>query len=503
MQSGFAVEGDHIVAVGSDAKVLALAGPSTRRIDLGGAAVIPGLNDSHDHLWNTGRYLVRGIDMVGVASRQELVARLRAAVEKAAPGTVVYTTIGWSVKPGLTRADLDAISATVPIALIANRRGAGMLNTAALARLGISQQQPSWRGEAVPVDKSGEPTGETPGFPASVQMIKVLLPPMTSAEEDKLVKDAMTERNALGITSIRELALWPSGLAALERMRRENQLTVRFSIGMEYPDQENSIPQLAALKRPPMTDAWLQVETSSEEPWAGTMSAAQFTAFVRELNRIGWRAATHVAPSTGHALGADTATDITLAAFEAADRDASLKGKRWSVEHVPFATPLQMKRMEKLGLIVSVQDAGIAPAASIPASLGRMGRQSPIRELLDRNLVVVGGSDYGGPGPASRTPNNPMLSFYFYVTRLNREGKKIAPAQRISRLEALRLFTSNSAFATFQENVKGRIVPGLFADFVILNQDLMTVPEKRILETRPLATFVGGKNVYSAPRSRF
>ena len=96
-----------------------------------------------------------------------------------------------------------------------------------------------------------------------------------------------------------------------------------------------------------------------------------------------------------------------------------------------------------------------------------------------------------------------MIPFYFYVTRKTAAGGMLSPAEKITREEALRVFTVNAAYATFQEKTKGQIAPGMLADFVILNQDLMTVPEDKILTTRPLATFVGGRKVYAAPEAKF
>jgi predicted amidohydrolase YtcJ len=194
---------------------------------------------------------------------------------------------------------------------------------------------------------------------------------------------------------------------------------------------------------------------------------------------------------------ADVAAEDALNAYEAANADSPILGKRWYLEHVPFATPAQMDRMATLGLIISTQDYGYTPApATLPPD--RMAHWNPIRGFLDHRLVVISGDDYNGPNPVDRTPNNPLIEFYYYVTRRNRAGQVLTPSERISRDEALRIMTVNPAYATFQESQRGSITPGLLADFVILNQDLMTVPEDRILATRPLATFVGGHKVFAA-----
>ncbi len=500
----FAVRGDRFVAVGGDAAILKLAGKATRIVDLGGATVIPGLADSHDHLWNAGKYLFRGVDMVGVTSLAEMQSRLRAAVVNAKPGETVFTTTGWNIQPAPMRRDLDAISMTTPIVLIASRRGVGVVNGAALSKLGISKTNASFMGATVPVDKDGEPTGAPPPYPRGVQMIDALLPPLTPRLQDAMVMKAMAERNALGITSTRELAVWPTATAGLQRMRREGKLTLRMALGVEFPAQAETDQYLQALPRPDHADPWLFLDSSGEEPWTpATITPQDYITLMHAERRLGWRPAPHVGADALRGVSADDATDNTLTAYETVDRAAPLNGQRWYIEHAPFATPGEMERMARLGVIVSVQDQGYRPPANASMPPDRMAHMNPVRGFLDHKLVVIAGSDYSGPNPVERETNNPMIPFYFYVTRKTEAGAVLTPSEKISREEALRLFTVNAAYAVFQEGVKGQIAPGMLADFVILNQDLMTVPEEKILATRPLATFVGGKRVYLAPGARF
>ncbi|HUO21723.1 MAG TPA: amidohydrolase [Caulobacteraceae bacterium] len=504
VQSAFAVKGERIVAVGSDAQVLAKAGRGAKRVDLRGAAVIPGLSDSHDHFWNTTRFLVRGVDMIGVGSRAEFDARLRAAVAKASPGEIVYTTVGWAVTPAPTRADLDKISADTPILLIADRRGRSVANSAALRKLGVDKAHPTFHGAPVPVDAQGEPTGEPPGYPISVAWVEALIPPLTDAQKLKLLEAAQQERNALGITAVRDLAVWPDVVRDLQVLRRQGKLTLRIALGVEIPDQAHTAAWVA--EQPPLKrdDPWLFVDSLSEEPWApGSDSVEDYTVLARTLNRQGWRPAPHVSSDPHRGITADIAAEDALQAYEAANRDSPLTGKRWYMEHVPFATPEQMDRMAALGVVISVQDAGYDLPAVAPMPPDRMAHETPVRGLIDHHLTVIGGSDYNGPNPVERAPNNPLIDFYFYVTRRTRDGRVMTPDEKVSRAEALKILTANAAYATFQEKVRGRIAPGLLADFVILDQNLMTVPDDQILTTHPLATFVGGRKVYSASGSSF
>ena len=483
-------------------QVKKLAGKRTRLVDLKGATVIPGLSDSHDHLFNACRFMWRGVDMIGVTSLTEMQSRLKKAVEAAKPGQVVFTTLGWTVNPAPTRKDLDQISAEIPIVLIGSRRGIAVYNSAALKLAGISKENPTFAGMPVPKDASGEPTGVTPGYPAAMHLLAKLLPPMSQAEEEEVIIRGWQERHALGITSIRELAIWPEAVQAYYRVWRQGRLTGRVAMGIEFPDHANTGKYLELMGiAVPFGDrrgcGWIPSAKSPGRP--GRWPTEPYTELMLTLNRLGWRPAPHASADAHRGISFDDTTNQTLDAYEAADRAASIKEKRWYLEHVPFSTPEQIARMAKLGLIISTQDNGYYPALPYyPKEKERLDHQNPIRSFLDAKLVVIGGSDYNGPSSEEMHPNNPLIPFYFYVTRKAKDGNLCAPAEKISRQEALRIFTANAAYATFEEKIKGSIEPGKLADFVILSQDLMTVPDDRILETRPVATYVGGRKVFSA-----
>jgi predicted amidohydrolase YtcJ len=505
VEQAFAVKDGEFVAVGTNAKIKALSGKATRQVDLKGATVIPGLTDNHDHLWDATKYLRQGVDMVGVTSLAEMQNRLRAAVANAKSGEVVFTTTGWTLRPAPTRKDLDAISADVPIVVVGSRRGTGALNSAAFKLAGITKDNPTFEGAKVRTDDAGDLLGNPPPYPQAILLMDKLLPPWTPAAQEEMISQGMRERNALGITSIRELQVWPDAVASYYRLWRQNKLTLRVALGIEYPDQANTEKHLEEFGvGVPFGDHWLRMDSVGEEPWTpGTMAAKPWTDLALSMNRLGWRPAPHVFADPARGTGPDEATNNTLDAYEVADRESTIKDKRWYVEHVPFATPAQMDRMVKLGIIVSIQDAGYNQGFPIRLPKERFEHQNPVREFLDHKLVVIGGSDYGGPNPIEREPNNPMIPFYFYVTRKSRAGDTVGADEKISREDALRIFTVNAAYATFEEKDKGSIAPGMLADFVVLNQDIMLVPDEKILETRPLATFVGGKKVYAAENTIF
>ena len=491
----FAVRGDQYVAVGTDAAIRALAGANTRVVDLRGFAVIPGLTDNHDHLYNSAK-VMRGIDLVGATSTAEVVRRLRDGLAKAKPGETVFGSVGW--RAPLTRNDLDQISADVPIVALRARRGAAVMNSAALKKAEISKGMQTYMGKEIPKDGSGELTGETPDYPAGLHAVDKAVPLPTPDEEEKWIEVGQKQRNALGITSIRDLSNWPAGMRAFERMWRQGRLTIRVSMGLELAVSDPAGLARAQIVTPGFGDHWLRIDSAGERPHApeGDATPEQYKALMLELNRLGWRHSPHV--------GTNEALEAILQAYEAADRESPIRDKRWVVEHIPNVTPPLMERLAKLGVIVSTNMAGYT--GNYDAAVRALGReqaerQTPVREMLDHHLVIVNGSDYGGPTPETTTSNNPFVPLYYYVSRKTRDGRVLGAHEKISREEALRIATTNNAFATWEEKVKGSIEPGKLADFLVLSGDFMTIPEDEILKLHPMATYVGGRRVYAAPEA--
>ena len=195
------------------------------------------------------------------------------------------------------------------------------------------------------------------------------------------------------------------------------------------------------------------------------------------MNRYGWRPAPHV-------NGAE-ALDLVLDGYEAADREKSIRGQRWVLEHATNIRTDQMERFARLGVVVAAQ---FQPYRGTQAAPGAV----PMRDMLNHGLVVSAGSDW--PGATS----NPIIPFYFYVTRKTEDGTKVVgESQKLSRQEALRISTINNAHLTFEEKIKGSIEPDKLADFVILSGDILTVPDEQIRSIHPLATYVGGRKVFS------
>ena len=515
IQEAFAIRGDRILAVGGNKEIQALKGSRTRMVDLRGQTVVPGLQDNHIHPYRYVTTILRGVDLTGVRSLAELSDRLRQAADKAKPGQIIYATGRWSEtdlaeKRGPTRGELDSLAPGHPV-LILQRGSNAYLNTAALKAARIDRTTKALGGEpgSVPKDVKGEPTG------VIVDSNEFLVARLVPIEDLRaLTLKTFQELNALGFTSIREPSLQPEIMRLYRNLYEEGKLTLRIGMGRDLgPGEADDIAQIVgsvgaeggsgnewlrndSLGEFSVDGGWREQVTSTVKTPGGrtetvtaNLSAEKFRQAVMVMNRLGWRPAPHV--------NADDALDLVLDGYEAADREKSIRDKRWVLEHASMLRPDQMDRSARLGVVISAQFQPYRGGASLMQSMARyIGKKRvedmvPMRDMLDRGLIVSTGSDWG-----AGTTNNPFVPFYFNVTRKTEDGLVIGAAQRISRMEALRVSTINNAYLTFEEKIKGSIEPGKLADFVILSQDILTVPEEQIRSTQSLATYVGGQKVF-------
>jgi predicted amidohydrolase YtcJ len=498
-QQAFAIKDDRFVAVGDNRSVRSLAKQSTHLIDLHGRTVIPGLADNHNHLYESAKIMLRGVRLDGIASVPEALERISQAVARAGSGETVYTSalrVPLAERARVTIRELDRISTTVPIALLFGRFGSGVLNNAALRLAGITRDTTSFAGVPVPKDQNGDLTGVIPpdgltaaSIEAGELLLDKVLPPLTDEEEEQFLVTAMHQRNELGLTSIRDLNVWPRAARAYVRLWRKGLLTVRVSLGILAWDSELDSEHFAmTLSNSPTGsgygDAWLRLDSISEFPRPVRRNAQAFVAAATAAARFGWRLSPH--------LGGPDTVNVALDGLEAADRAHPIRDKRWVLEHVPPVPSAELDRMARLGVVISEQTFGYegGPAPS-----------PPMRDLLNHQLIVSAGSDF----LMSTFPStdNPFVPIYFYVTRRAINGQLLGPEQRISREDAIRVSTYNYAYTTFEEKLKGSIEAGKFADFLILSDDLLTIPEEKIISVHPLATYVGGRKVFQTEGGNF
>ena len=494
IREAFAVRGDRFLAIGSTAAIRALAGPQTKLTDLRGHAVIPGLMDNHIHPWRAVFGNLKGIDLTGVHSVGEIGDRIRRGAATAQPGRNIYATGRWnetdlSEKRGPTRAELDQIMPDRPLMVLQARQKA-YLNSAALKAASISRETKAVYGEPLPKDASGEPTGVLTNAWA-IMTVGATLIPIEGIRELSL--QTQQDLNAQGFTSIREPMVPNPIMRMYSTLRREGKLTIRMAMGLDIGAQQAD--ELDDILNPlgvgpGFGDNWLRLDSVGEFAVDGNTSTnptpEMFRRGVMTMHRYGWRPAPHTT--------SDKALDMVLDTYEAADRVRSIASERWVVEHIPMVRTDQLDRLAKLGIVVSAQFQPYRGFENMVKTYGpeRAKRAVPMREMLDHHLIVNAGSDWGG-GPIT----NPFIPIYFYVTRKTENGTVLDLAQKISREEALRVSTINTAYLTFEEDVKGSIESGKLADFLVLSQDILTVPDEQIRSIEPLATYVGGRKVFS------
>ena len=528
----FAVKDGRFLAVGRNAEMRALAGSKTQLVDLRGRTVTPGLLDNHNHqIWKS-RVMHRGVSMAGVTSIPEIMDRLKQEAARLRPGQVVIGSGDWAQgqlreRRNPTRQELDAALPNHPAFLFQTGRNNAHLNSVALKILGIDFSTTDWGSFPILRDANGEPTGELSGGEQVYAADLLLLPQPSEEEQIRWIEEQQAQQHALGLTGIRELVLSPGHQRIYREMHRQGRLTMRVSMGVMFGVQHvdgssplqideflTALPPFAGLGDDTLqfdgTLAEFEVTTQRVSTWNRTpyprdsnnvgfsfafwphskymtpvfdkdgnfygihrLPTNMFHEVVKKMNRYGYRPGFHVS--------GDAALDWHLDAYEAADRDQSIKAKRWVVEHNGGPDEATMDRIVKMGMILSLQR--------------QMG---PLRKQVDRGMMVTLGSDY----PAG--PNNPFLIVAQHITRrMNAEGQVEDASQKITREEALKMATYNNAYLMWKENKAGSIEPGKLADFLVLSADYMTVPEDRIRDILPVATYIGGKQVYARQGGTF
>lgn len=505
-----AVTAGKFQAVGTNADIRKLSGPATRVIDLHGRTVIPGLEDTHLHSAGGGP----GVDLSNARTLADVLGAIERRAHTAQPGEVIVSNSDWheaQLKEQRLplRRDLDAVSPNNPVVLI---RGGHeyILNTAALAKWHIDKNSIAPAGGQISRYADGEPNGEL----IDKARVAVSIPSEKLTREQQIENLAAQYRklNAAGLTSVRHPGISLDQYRLLEEMRRRGLLTMRVNALLAVPPNPDAAGVRAFIEssgvRADEGDEWLRIggmklvsdggfeggwmRDPYQEPYGNhgayrglqLIPADRYNGIVRELNRMGWRVATH-------AVG-DAAIDEVLAGYEAANADRPIAGKRWSIEHGFIPKEEHFAKMKALGLVVTVQNHLYLAGPSLVRYWGpaRAAWVTPVRAYLDHGVHLAAGTD------APVVPYPPLWTIYHFVTRDTISGGVLGADQKITRPEALRLSTIDNAYLTFEEKTKGSIEPGKFADFVVLAQDFLAVEDKRVEKMKVLMTVVGGKAVF-------
>jgi len=505
----FAVKGGRFIAVGkSDDLLKAHRGPRTEVVDLKGRCVVPGLIDAHAHFASLGR-LKRQLDARGAKSFEEMVALAKARAAKAAPGEWIlggrWDHAAWGMKEFPTHHKLSEAIPDVPVLLSRVDGHAALANRKAMDLAGITRNTPDPAGGDILRDASGEATGIF--VDNAVDLVRRAIP-VRAASLEPVALDAQAACLKVGLTGVHDMGVSPEEADEYTSLSDSGKLKIRLYLALSG---HKSIAATLAARKPVVGErvtvravklyldgamgsrgAWL-LQPYSDQPVndKGEPNTGLRVEDPAVLRSVAAAAVRHGYQVCVHAIG-DRANREALDAFEA----AGAKDARFRIEHAQCVAPADIPRFAKLGVIASMQPTHAT--SDMRWAEERVGKERlkgcyAWRRLLDSGARLAGGSDFPVEG------ENPLLGFYAAVTRQDAEGKPEGgwiPDQRLTRAEALRLFTLDAAFAAFEESVKGSIAPGKYADFVILSADIMMVPAADILKAEVERTVIGGESVY-------
>jgi predicted amidohydrolase YtcJ len=519
-----AVQGDRIVALGTSADIKRYVGQGTNVIDLNGQLVIPGFVESHGHFVNLGTVQLQ-LNLMKTNSWQEIVDMVEAAAKKAKPGQWIYGRgwhqEKWTTKPepnveGFpTHESLSRVSPNNPVLLTHASGHASFANAKAMELSGITKTTPNPPGGDVLKDAAGNPTGLLRETASRLIKRDAGEPPRTPAENAararRVLELASEEVIAKGVTSFQDAGSDLSDVDLMKTMVDEGKINVRLWIMLRTGnaalatnvakyrtiDYANGFLTVRAIKKSidgalGPRGAWL-LEPYTDKPDSTGLN----TTPVDEIRETAKLAMQHGYQLCVHAIG-DRANRETLNIFEEAIKaNPDKKDLRWRVEHAQHLNPADIPRFGQLKVIASME--GVHCTSDAPYVLARLGPKRAEegayvwQKLMKSGALVTNGTD------APVEDVDPIASYYATVSRKLKDGTVFYPDQRMTRMEALKSYTINGAFAAFEENSKGSLKVGKYADMVVLSKDILTVPEDQIPTARVVSTIVGGKVRYRAP----
>jgi predicted amidohydrolase YtcJ len=517
-----AVKGDRIVFVGSNADAKRYQAEGARTVDLAGKTVVPGLTDSHCHIFGIGERELT-LNLEGTNSLEDFLAKVKERVAKTEPGKWVtgrgWIETFWKPPQFPTRGDLDKIAPNNPVWLTRADGHAAIANSAALRIAKIDKETPNpFGGEILKDKQTGEPSGML--LDHAQELVHKNIPQPTEAERREAFVVGVKRELSLGWCEIQNAgsnlddlppmrqalasgdakirvynAAYGPGPAAAALLRdgpilNENRFTQRtIKVVFDGALGSRGAALLAPYSDAPETSGFLREKEANLQP------------MLEEALRKGIQVETH-------AIG-DRANRVILNLYEEASKKINggktLADARWRVEHAQILSAQDLPRFAKLGVIASMQPShAISDLFFAPSRLGkeRLAGAYAWQSLLKSGAIICGGSD----APVER--GEPMIEFYAAVTRRPLPGRSEGlsaealakeewhPEQAVSREQALKMFTLAPAYAAFEEADKGSIEIGKLADFTVLSKDIMEIAAPEILTTKCVMTVIGGGIVY-------
>lgn len=539
IEEALAIKDGRFVAIGTTNEIITLAGPHTERIDLDGKMVVPGFIDTHPHLANAGPRS-KGPSLRGMKSIGEIREFIRGLAEHFPQGQWIVTSpIGdppyfFNVPGSLkekrypNRKDLDEAAPNHPVyitAPVCRVPNAAILNSKALELAGVTKETPSEQGNVrIEKDpKTGDPTGVIYGMSPIYNMspffyhFMSILPPMPYAVKIDGMRNLIDLYIASGITSIYEahyasseelkmyMDLWLKKDLRLRcyfvyevdtrRPIEEIEASLKglvHAAGSGFGDDHLKIGGICLSLDGPIWHGLAYTRKPYKDPY-GKMTQGLLLCPLDKFRRIAFFAAEN-GLRMHSCFGGDRAFDVTLQVYEEVDKRISIRNRRWVVEHCMLAHQDQIDKCKELRLTVTTC-TNFLWGKGIEVFEERMGSEMPyyvfpIKKWLDSGVQVAQSTDYG--------PHMPMFTVWQSIARVAGLNRKsfLTPEQRITREEALKIYTYNGAHAMFWEDKLGSIEVGKLADMVVLGENILTCEEGKIPEIPIEMTLIGGKVEY-------
>ena len=503
-----AITGDEITAIGRSRTVARLAGPDTRTVNLRGRTVIPGLVDGHTHAIRGGQTFDQETYWLGIRTLDDALALVTEAAAQRSPDEWVAVVGSWHPnqfreRRAPTVADLSEASPANPV-YVQYLYDYGLVNEAGIEALGLNTSQtPPVPGIVVERDANGQATGRLTGGIGPFNALVATLLPATFEERKDSLENYFTALNASGVTGlIDDSAGPPAGYETLFALADEGRLPLRagYRVPAQAPGNESAFFESVMAFRAPR-------QRGGPTPFVGMGESIVFGVndgvrmgpgfqatpeALAELEEVATLAASRRIPLEIHAYTDDAASQI-LGVFERVNQTHPIASLRWAMAHLNTGSPETIARMKALGMAHSVQ---MGPYFEGPAILEANGpevaRRSAARIALDQGLVVAGGTDATRVGDYRVWP-----ALEFQVTGASLGNAVVRPPdQRMTRMEALRAYTLDSAWLAFDDDDRGSLEVGKLADLAVLDAPYLRVPPERISEIRSLLTLRGGEAVY-------
>jgi predicted amidohydrolase YtcJ len=511
-----AIADGRFLAVGDDTEVLRLAGPATRRLDLGGRAAIPGLIDSHIHVIRGGLSWSAELRWEGVPSLDDALRLLRERAQRTQPPQWVRVVGGWSrfqfaERRLPTLEEINAASGEVPV-FVLHLYDRALLNAAALRAVGITRETPDPPGGEIVRDRRGNPTGMLIARPNAYILYSTLAAAPKLAPEDQALstRHFLRELNRLGVTSVVDAGggfqNYPDDYAVIRGLHERGELTLRiaYTLFTQRPGKElDDFRGWAGQARPGDGDDWLRLHGAGEmlvfsaadfedfrepRPTLPRVMEDELAAVAGFLVRSGW-------PFRLHATYDESITRM-LDALERVDREAPLRSVRWLLDHAETISPRNLERVAALGGGIAVQHRMAFQGEDFVARYGAAAAAEapPLQRMRALGIPVGAGTD------ATRVASyHSWVSLSWLATGRTVGGLGLTPpAQRLDREQALRLWTEGSAWVSGDEGRKGRIAPGFLADLAVPSADYFAVPDDAIAGLESVLTVAGGRVVWAA-----